>query len=414
MSAARLLFVSIALLAAPAAAQAVHVVDASGGGAFLDIQSAVDAASSGDLVLVKSGSYARFTIDGKGLFVLADEGARVVVTGTIIVQDVPSQEEVVVHGFRARLTSGLSAGGLSVRDCEGHVLAQDFDVFAGPFVTAVTGILYVADSDAFALTNSVLNGEGDYDGLAESGALTSIRSNSFVHDLIATGSKGADAAFPKSIGCGGGHGIQITGGSVLLVGSSIRGGGGGAGMEQAIPGNGGPGGSGASLVSDAPPDPTLVVYDTNAQGGPGGTALPPATEGASGSPFLIQAGTVEQPIAKARRLTVPPVIRNGEPVNVLFQGEPFDLVWQMIAVDANSSPVYQPEILGAVHPGGSPSVILFRGVLDETGTLNRSMTLGAVGQDFVPIYQQAFTYNATEGFVASNPRFSAMLELTTP
>ena len=52
---ARALVATVAalVLQAPAPAQAVHYVDATGNGAFVDVQSAVDAAADGDVVLVR-------------------------------------------------------------------------------------------------------------------------------------------------------------------------------------------------------------------------------------------------------------------------------------------------------------------------------------------------------------------------
>ena len=61
------------LLAAGASAQSVFVVaPVAGPGVFsTDIQPAVDAAANGDLVLVRAGTYFGFTIDGKGVSVVA-------------------------------------------------------------------------------------------------------------------------------------------------------------------------------------------------------------------------------------------------------------------------------------------------------------------------------------------------------
>src|SRR5262249_33244729 len=62
--------VLLALAAAPGRA-AVLKVDASGGG-FTDIQAAVNAAQSGDTIVVKADSYLPFVIDGKGLRLVVD------------------------------------------------------------------------------------------------------------------------------------------------------------------------------------------------------------------------------------------------------------------------------------------------------------------------------------------------------
>ncbi len=86
------------LLATLAAAQAVHVVDPSGSGDFTGIQAAVNAAASGDTILIKSGHYyGRTVIDGKGLKVVAELGATdVEVIGGITVRNLAAGEVVVL------------------------------------------------------------------------------------------------------------------------------------------------------------------------------------------------------------------------------------------------------------------------------------------------------------------------------
>ena len=96
------------LLAAPAAAQQVLVVDSTGaGGAFLEVQDAIDAALDGDLVLVKDGNYATFTINAKTLRVLADSGEQPVIQGPIFVEDLAPNQSVELHGLTV---DSLSAG----------------------------------------------------------------------------------------------------------------------------------------------------------------------------------------------------------------------------------------------------------------------------------------------------------------
>ena len=73
---------ALALLALPVRA-GILVVDASGGGDFLDLQAAVDASVEGDTILVRAGTYAGFVATGKGLLVAAERGASVQVLGKV-------------------------------------------------------------------------------------------------------------------------------------------------------------------------------------------------------------------------------------------------------------------------------------------------------------------------------------------
>ncbi len=74
----------LVLLACAGAARAqgaLLVVDAAGGpgSSFTSLADAVAAAADGDTLLVRSGAYAPFTIDGRTLIVVAAPGTSVVV-----------------------------------------------------------------------------------------------------------------------------------------------------------------------------------------------------------------------------------------------------------------------------------------------------------------------------------------------
>src|SRR5262245_16335265 len=89
------------LLASSAAAQSVFVVaPAPGPGVYAtDIQPAIDAAANGDVVLVKPGAYSTFTITGKGVSVIADTGANVVVNGLVFVSNVGASQFALIQGL---------------------------------------------------------------------------------------------------------------------------------------------------------------------------------------------------------------------------------------------------------------------------------------------------------------------------
>ena len=75
-------------------------MDASGAGQYLQISAAVAAAASGDTLLVKSGTYAAFTVDGeKSLSVVADTGASVTVDGTVAVKNLAATQTVLLSGL---------------------------------------------------------------------------------------------------------------------------------------------------------------------------------------------------------------------------------------------------------------------------------------------------------------------------
>jgi hypothetical protein len=192
------------------------------------------------------------------------------------------------------------------------------------------------------------------------------------------------------------------------------GGRGGDGNTLGIPGDGGDGGAGVQLLATSNGSPTLVVYDSILAGGPGGTGLPPASDGAAGPPSNVVAGTIETPVAFARTFGAEAVVRDGASTALTFVGQPFDLVWHILAIDTNPLTTYLPDALGAIHPGGTPFLFKFRGLLNAAGSKTLNVNLTATGLDYLPFWEQGLMFNQTEGFVATNPRYIAFLDASIP
>lgn len=137
------LVVPLSLAWSPALAQGkVWVVDDSGGPGvdFTDLPPAIAAASPGDVLLLRSGSYSKPVVS-KGLTLQADQGATVTVP-SLRVELVPAGERVAVLGLRGAhamvsgcagkvwiegcrfetLSSGAAGGAVSVFDCADVVL----------------------------------------------------------------------------------------------------------------------------------------------------------------------------------------------------------------------------------------------------------------------------------------------------
>lgn len=100
------------------------------GRAFTDIQSAVDAAAAGDLILVDAGVYAPFALVGKGVTIQGDPGFTVDDTsgnGTVRVLAVPAGPPAVIRGMDL---VGVFANGvaLEVEFCSGEVILEDIAI----------------------------------------------------------------------------------------------------------------------------------------------------------------------------------------------------------------------------------------------------------------------------------------------
>lgn len=168
----KLTFASCAamLVAARASAGDVLTVAASGPADFTQIQDAIAAANDGDTILVASGSYSAFTIDGKGVSVVEDAGASVTVDEGVIVRNVPVASRVVLSGLHVVPQSSPAstpleamliennAGAIRLYACqvEGRngANATCSQLAAGPGFRA----LHVVSSPNVALANCALQG----------------------------------------------------------------------------------------------------------------------------------------------------------------------------------------------------------------------------------------------------------------
>ena len=117
----------LACLAATPLAEAggVRIVDPLGQHNFADIQSAVDAAQDGDVLLVGAGTYPGFEIAAKALsvFGVPAGGLGVTIAGNVEIEDLAAGTVVV---------SGLAARRLRVAQCAGHVAIQDCSFVSPP------------------------------------------------------------------------------------------------------------------------------------------------------------------------------------------------------------------------------------------------------------------------------------------
>jgi hypothetical protein len=220
------------------------VVDANNGpGAnFTDIPPAIAAASPGDLLIVRAGTYSGFTLD-RGLVML---GQGVVHTSDAHVVNIPaSQRAVIVH---------MIPYTLEISACAGPVVVQD--------VSASGGMSVLQSNDVrFANVQAGWNFYQTIDGLFVDGSRVELV------DSYAQGWQGAPGGTPFQAAGTGGRGLGVGPGSrVQVVRSDIDGGyGGDAYVQTAFGGNGG-----AAIGLTAPCEIFLVGPGSTVQGANGG------------------------------------------------------------------------------------------------------------------------------------------------
>ena len=106
---------------------------------YTTIQQAINAASSGDLILVDPGSYSPFVIDGKSLAILSDlvpftltpSNSQAVVR----IQNIPAGQSVTVMGWNTQVQYG-TVSPLVISNCAGSIRIKDATISPSTNLTA--------------------------------------------------------------------------------------------------------------------------------------------------------------------------------------------------------------------------------------------------------------------------------------
>jgi hypothetical protein len=270
---------SILFLVAFARGGEVHVVDVFGGAGseFTNLQAAIDSATSGDLLLVRAGTYVGGAhVTDKSLSIAAESDAQVVVNGLTIEQTSESGS-VTVRGVTLRL--GTEGSALVARANAGVVWIEDCRIgFAnevglpGPVAPAIL----VESSTRVVLRNVEVMGTTTsgafYTG--DGGAAAIVR-DSGVHAFSSRfeGAAGSSAIGGAALVGVGGDGVIVQGGIAFFAGCELLGGKGGNGIWIGGPlpcKSGKNGGDGIDLGNSA----IARTLDVVMLGGAGGAPAP--------------------------------------------------------------------------------------------------------------------------------------------
>lgn len=401
---ARISFATLAL-AGTALAGNVITVAAVGPADFAQIQPAIDAAQPDDTILVRSGSYAPFTVSGIGINVVADVGADVVILGTIRVQDIWTNLPVVLSGLRTDPPQLVGSGvGLIVQSNSGDVRLFDCE-FAGRTgadatcadtlgasgndAVQITGFVHVAVSNCILRAgdggdmpcDSAQAAGGGGKGLSSIGPTVVAYSTS-----IRAGDAGDGGDFPVA----GNYGVALGSVSKLfLCDSTVRG---GDGSDTSPNDCYFPGAGGAAIY--VPTATSVQRMSGTLTGGLGGTNAFCGAHAADG-PALLGGGSTATVGLTSVGLDAPRVAREGQSVLLTFHGSPGESVYvfesELPAFD------YVPSWHGYMLvslPWGLKRWRKF-GPIPASGTLTRAYPVGSLpsGVQSSLRYVQAFRSN---------------------
>lgn len=337
---------AIGIFASTGMSQSVRVVAPIPGPGvnFTTIQAAVNGSVDGDIVLVKSGAYDGFTINGKSLSIISDSAGGVNVVGTktsnTIVKNLTSSQRVVIRGLdittEAFAVDEPETPGLRVENSSGAVWIESslisskkyVNITSGPTAFGSAGLLISncanvvcrnvvclgAKGGTYSVGISVFAGPGG-EGIRSSSSTVVLM------DCTSTGGVGANNNIQPP--GNGGAGVRITSGPLMISGSTMTGGKGGDGTG---PNAGGTGGTG--LVNNG----SVTLLESTTVAGAAGTGFFGGSAGvpSSGNPIATILGL-------ARHFSGDSPIRELQSATMNAKGVPFEFVGVLIS-DAPITP----------------------------------------------------------------------------
>ena len=418
------LTLAFALLSLAPSAQAQSHVWTVGGTQphFNDVQSAINAATAGDTLLVRSGTYNAFLLDSKALSIAADTAATVFLQGQTEVRNLPAgaATQFVHLQFIGLGGQSVNSPGLFAHDCTGSLRFESCMIRGGNGkggggATDGREAARISRCDDVALIGVTLRGGdgGSGAGGRNGGIGLFVRDTLLaLYDCVVVGGLGGDDAYDHAANGGpGGNGYESPDAQMFASGSSFLGGAGGNGGEEQFDpfgggcvhaGAGGDGGHGLSLGSlpHGPQAPKAELQACTKQGGAGGGGgqgyiCQPGPNGAQGYPSWIIFGSSTNSTTPARVLLANNPVREATTLALNIRGVPGDRVWllQSLQTQHSSSTPFEGRQLVA---NGFLTRASMKGVIPASGQLAATLALGAlpIGVETRVLHLQVLAINS--------------------
>lgn len=379
---------------------------------FNDLQAAIDAAVSGDLILVADGNYSAFTIDGKTLAVVAEGPAEPLIVPNAgqydcSLRNLPVGGQITLRGLTLDRPQTMNGPSLLVENCDGVVWVEDFEIVpfipASPFGAPTTQArtVEVRASQRVVMSRMVIDGmPGSPPGSGgfEFGSTPLDIEDSTVHLYDST----VRALGTLVEGSFGPIGVDVSNSLLVMRGASVVGGAGGIAGIFGSPGAG-TGGPGVQASGGA----TVYSIGSVVLGGPGGSgSFGDPSAGTDGPPFAGE--TIVEHAASNIGLTSSPTSPAGAVTNLTITAEPGSIAVLAAAVFAN--PVFL-DIFPDTSVVGLTPIYFPLGAVDATGILSLDLPTPPIpsiwGHFGYPL--QAFAVTPSTDLEFSNPTFVSTL-----
>jgi hypothetical protein len=384
------LLASFALPAASGAGQVLVVgPDVVPGVEFTNPQTAIDAASEGDFVLVRAGSYdVAVVIAGKGIVLsgATGDGGERPTFASLEIRDTATSQQVIVRGIVSSDWNPIGSVGprIAIRDCDGAVVLEDCageQVVDLPNFPSGPGVVVERSSRVVFARCTGRGSKGRipiaFDpeappiaGISPGAGLDVVDSTVAVFGGAWIGGAGSSAAatgFGFAKAQVGAPGVRFSSGSMQLAGTVVTGGAGGAGVDDFAfcsgPASGGPG------ILDSG---SLILRDTQAVGGAAGSPVACAPAAAASLPLEVAGGSVATYGEPVRRLAIESPGAEGQTITIAVSGVPGEPL--ALLRSSAASPLFVPALRGTLVPA-LPLQILALGNLPGTGELAFDVTL---------------------------------------
>lgn len=383
----------------------VRVVDAAGGpGAeFTSLRAATLAASDGDVVLVRSGNYAIGQgpwLVGKGLIVVADDGAQVATTH-LEISDVPATSQVLLRGLHVQSVSGEGPLAVALARNQGPLWLEGCSVETPPALDHGQGGVQAVSCAALVLVRTTLQGPNPAPFIPVPHSLLCIEGRTHLFESLVLGTR-----VDRSLSFAPTGAVDIVAGFLAATGSEIRGADGRDGFLFLCPESGF---DGLVLRSAAQAE----LFDTLLSGGAAGGGTPsiscaPVVDGQAS--IVADGSTLSPGAPAARSLSIRSPVRSNQSLQVTLVGQPGESVWIRYSARAGQglrSSQWDGELLL-----GAPRAGQFVGVVPASGTLvvTRPAPSLAGGADSLVLFAQAFFRASGGRFRVSSPSALVVLD----
>jgi len=332
-----LLAVALVLHLAVPARAGVVVVDPHGGAGDQLLDAAIQAASDGDILLVKPGDYVTlhtwsYSLGDKSLTLVADGAGTPVILPGLDISTLAAGGRIRVCGFELRaVDTNSQRDALSVLWSQGEIEVDDCTLVGADAPSSPPDLppgigLFAANTKSVVLARcSVKGGDGgpplsQFTWPAGSGVQLQ-KASAALFDCTVLGGRGGDGDIITTFGSpDGGNGVLLIEAKIVVAGGSLQGGDeGDSTVIVAQPGSGLAGGFGANVDEARLRDVVVTAGNVNGLGTPA-----PAID-------LPASMLVSHPAA-ARSLALPSPLREGQAVAMTLGGLQGDLVFVLASL----------------------------------------------------------------------------------